>query len=121
MTTVYASLEYRGVALFVATNTHKTHPLQQNYYPHEASKGTHAEISILAKYLSREAASAVRGGSKLPGLHKCTMRVWRFRKDGSLAMAKPCVGCQRALTTYGLGVILYTDDQGKWINFYECF
>ena len=38
---------------------------------------------------------AVRGGTDLPKLKNCVLRVWRFLANGQLGLAKPCVGCQK--------------------------
>jgi len=114
MITVYARLEYRGTVLVVTHNSHKTHPLQAKYYPHKNARGLHAEIAVLAQYLSRQTAARVRNVKLLPPLGKCALRVWRFRKDGTLALAKPCSGCQAAIAYYELGEVLYTNNKGIW-------
>ena len=42
--------------------------------------------------------------------------VIRLKKDGSLAMARPCANCERRLRLAGVGVIWYSDDRGEVVR-----
>jgi len=41
-----------------------------------------------------------------------TVIVMRFRKDGSLGIAKPCVDCHRLLDNYGVKNVYYSINDG---------
>lgn len=43
-----------------------------------------------------------------------TVNVIRFKKDGTITMAKPCDHCQRFLKEHGVRKVRYTNWQGEW-------
>ena len=51
-------------------------------------------------------------GVSLDDLEGATAYVYRELKDGSLALAKPCKFCQRALKEAGIHVCYFTCDKG---------
>jgi len=42
------------------------------------------------------------------------IHVIRFKKDGSVTMAKPCIHCQKFLRQYGVKKVYYTNWKGHW-------
>jgi deoxycytidylate deaminase len=42
-----------------------------------------------------------------------TLIVYRFKKDGSPTMAKPCSDCRRMIITCGIKKVTYTDWEGN--------
>ncbi len=42
------------------------------------------------------------------------IHVVRFKKNGDMTMAKPCVYCQKFLKQYGIKKVHYTDWDGNW-------
>lgn len=50
---------------------------------------------------------------KRMGLVDIHITVMRFRKDGTLGMAKPCSGCEALLNASEVDHVYYTDSYGK--------
>jgi len=88
----------RGNVLSIGTNSYiKTHPLQAKYAAqvHEPMKVfLHAEIHAITRCRDLETA------------HKIV--IFRYREDGTPAMAKPCRVCQAALAKTKIKVIEHT-------------
>lgn len=83
----------RGKILGVGSNTRKTHPLSRATY-----QTTHAEVAAIA--------------SAKDSLQGATLYVVRILRDGSVAMSKPCPGCQALAESVGIKTIIYTTDCG---------
>ena len=80
----------------VGTNTMKTHPRFIRMYPDGSHAAhMHAEMDVLR---------FAQPGDEL--------EVMRFRKDGSLAMSKPCRFCQLHILASGIRRVFYTDEHG---------
>ncbi len=111
--TLYASLSHKNRILFSTQNNRsKSHPLQSKYYPHSNAAGIHAEVGCLIKYVNRQLAHQARGGRCLPHLRDCVLHVWRYTKDGQLALAKPCSGCELAIREFRVGQVFYSSKEG---------
>lgn len=88
----------RGRVLSVGQNSYvKTHPLQAQHAikagePHRVF--LHAEVHAIAK--CRDLSKA----------H--TMKIFRFREDGSPALARPCRVCSSAIKAAGIEVVEHT-------------
>lgn len=79
-------------------NTEKTHPLISKEFPY---KRLHAEIHCLLK-APRE---------KISQSH---MYVFRFTKDGNLAISKPCIACMKVIKKFGVKHITYSLNSRKF-------
>jgi len=73
----------------------RTPPLAAKYSKNGMAICLHAEVAALAN-----ARQSVEG---------LTMYVARVMKDGSTALAKPCLGCARAIVEFGLGDVMWTE------------
>jgi tRNA(Arg) A34 adenosine deaminase TadA len=88
----------RGTVLSLGKNSyHKTHPLQAHYAvvagePHKMF--LHAEIDAIIKC------------QDLTRAHKLV--VFRYREDGSPALARPCRVCQAAIQKTPIKIIEHT-------------
>lgn len=76
----------------------KTHPFTHTFFEH---RRRHAEFRCLKK-----APSSRVDGS--------TMFVWRFLRNGSLAMAKPCPMCTEMMQEKGVKRVIYSIASGKF-------
>lgn len=83
----------------VGLNQNKTHPLQAKFQRHPEAVYLHAEIAALA---------AVRGSCE--GL---TMYVARVGAHGEPRLAKPCWACQRAIMSFGLKGVYWSETEPK--------
>lgn len=95
----------KGKLLSVGHNSYiKTHPLQ-SYFANKVGDPlrlfVHAELDALIKAKH--------------DVYK--MLVLRLRKDGSLALSKPCKICTLALRHYGVQYVEYTDNTGKILRY----
>jgi deoxycytidylate deaminase len=75
-------------------NKIKTHPKAKTPY-----RQLHAEITAILAADKRD-------------LRGCEVYTFREHKDGTLAIAKPCVHCQMALAEVGIGKAHFTTDGG---------
>jgi tRNA(Arg) A34 adenosine deaminase TadA len=85
----------------VGWNSRKSDPLAAKYGRHPDAIYPHAELAAIK--------NALRDRNIQPSqLQDCTMYVARVKRDGTPAMAKPCVGCQRAIQEFGIGDVQWT-------------
>lgn len=96
-----------GAAIFkkndlvsIGFNSYKTHSRYNKIHSYENNQTfvLHAEMSAILK-----ARRDLRG---------CDIFVYREYKNGSLAMAKPCIACHAALLEVGIRYIYYTSPEG---------
>lgn len=80
--------------LSLSANKLKSHPLAKTPY-----NQLHAEIGAI---LSNDKQT----------LKGSTAYTYRQHKDGTLAMAKPCIYCQAALVEIGIKRVFFTSDNG---------
>lgn len=78
----------------VGHNSYRTHPLQKKFNPNPDKIHLHAEIMALSR-LSREDQPH-------------SIFVVRVKKGGGLGNAKPCKGCQAALSAFGVDSIYWS-------------
>ena len=93
-----AAIVWRGSSVVIATNSYKKRKAFTRYYGSmQKASCTHAEM---------EASLHVKSGDRV--------EVLRWRKDGTLAMAKPCSHCQRFLKKAGVRQVRYSNDIGEF-------
>lgn len=80
---------------------HKTHTIMQKYNVDKSwAPGLHAEVHACI-------------GVPAADLFGSDLYVARILKNGEVAMAKPCVICQKFLNDVGIRRVYYTNQQGK--------
>lgn len=95
---VVAILKRRRKVLRIGTNVSKTHPACGRQFPSgDIAHHMHAEMNVLR---------FARPGDDL--------EVMRFRKDGTPAMAKPCMYCMKQIRENGIRRIRWTNSEGIW-------
>ena len=98
---------YSGKVIAVGYNTFKTNPLQKYYNKYRFSSDpknnglVHAECMLLLRTRFLDLAWS-----------KVSIYTYREYKDGSLALARPCIACQTALEERGIINIYYTTPKG---------
>jgi len=75
----------------------KTHPLIRKY---DEFKTIHAEVHAIVKMKDKNA------------IDKATMYIYRAKRNGSLALAKPCDCCRKIMKVFGIKHIHYTTEDG---------
>lgn len=101
---IAASVVRKGEVISIGTNSYKSDPLQAKFSKNEHAIYLHAEISAIKKALKKVGVS---------DLKDCSLYVVRRKhKDGIMcdAMAKPCLGCQKAIESFGICNVFYTKD-----------
>lgn len=81
---------------FVSSGYNKivTHPLQAKFCRHEKAIYLHAEIAAIV--------------AAKKSVENMIMYVARVRRDDTPAIAKPCVGCQKALSFFKVKDVFWT-------------
>jgi len=97
-----AVLAYRNRVVAVGQNSTKSHPLAAKYSKNEKAICLHAEIDAI-----KNALKVV----DVEDLNKMTLYVARVKRTGLIGNAKPCNGCQRAIETFGIGSVVWTEDE----------
>jgi len=104
---IKAGLIYKNELLFVGTNRMKSHPFQKKFGKNEDAIYLHAEIDCIV--------NALRNDMSLDEISKSTMLVVRNKRQGKKwvdGIAKPCLGCQRAIAHFNIMNVIYTTDEG---------
>jgi len=86
----------KNQVIALGVNKKKTHPFagQNNKFAY-----IHAEIDALLQ---------LRGHD----LSRASMYVFRFHKDGTMALAKPCKSCMQAIRESGVKKVFWTTERG---------
>ncbi len=92
-----------GQQIAVGYNQYKSHPLQKQYADHPDKIYLHAEIDAIANSIR-----SYRGINGLKLLNDSTMFIFRFNKDMTLGLAKPCLGCQRAIRAFDIKTVIWS-------------
>lgn len=86
---------------FSGLNKFKTHPLAAKFQRNSKSFYLHSEIDAIV--------NAIRSGKTYSDFQDSTLYVARVKRDGSTGLAKPCVGCQRAIAHFGITNVYFTE------------
>ena len=102
-----ACIVYKNDIVSFGVNEMKSHPFQAKYGKNEDAIYLHAETSAIRnalKYISTEE------------LEKSTLYVCRVKFDDSFkrklifGLSKPCPGCERCISTFGIKNVVYSMD-----------
>ena len=104
------ALVRRNEILSFGLNTKKTHPLMFKYRKNEESIYLHAEIDAIKNALKLMSVNDIRGTD----LYVCRVKKSKPRSGVWIwGLAKPCIGCTRALIHFGIRNVYYTTDTGS--------
>lgn len=104
---------YKGVAISVAANSEKTHPLQLEYNklrsfdPNTSVNKLHAEIHALSLLVS---------SNKQIDWNKASIYIYREHKNGEKAISKPCPACYNLIKNLGIPYIYFIDEHSNYIK-----
>ena len=102
-----AAVVYKNQVITVGINRKKSHPFQARYSKNEDAIYLHAEtdtIRAALRYLSEKQLS------------KSTLYVCRIKHENGpdspiiWGLSKPCVGCQRAIATFDIKNVVYSEE-----------
>jgi hypothetical protein len=102
-------------------NRKKTHPFQKQFGSTEDHIHLHAEIGAIMQWIKfgdRVGSAHRRQYDFINEMEECDlyiMRVKRAVRGGPwvTGLSKPCLGCSRAIATFGIGHVYYTEDNAK--------
>lgn len=106
-----AAVVIRNEIVAVGFNRRKTHPFQAQFKDSEEKNFLHAEtdaINRALKYISKDE------------LRKATLYIARVKfkdnrsKHAIWAESRPCLGCQRAIDSYGIKTVIHTCDDSTY-------
>lgn len=93
------AIVHKGKILSIGLNRRKTHPLQKLFSDRPERLYIHSEIDAITKIKNKTI------------LKECDVYVLRLTKGGHIGNSKPCEGCKKALTYYGIQGIYWTEDE----------
>ena len=101
-----AGIVYRNRLVSTGVNSYKTHPLMLEYGKNEDAIFLHSEIDAIKNALR------VIPEEKL---QKCDIYILRLKrsldkKSWIHGLAKPCCGCARAIVSFGIRNVYWTED-----------
>lgn len=101
---IASGLVYRGRLVASGVARYKTHTVMLNgaYRPEQVF--LHAEADCLVR------ATKVLTPKQMAG---SVLYVVRVKLDGSLGLAKPCVGCMALIDEFGVGSVKFTVDEER--------
>lgn len=95
-----AAVIVRRNVIAIGYNSLKSHPLAARFGRHDEAIYLHAEVDAIKNALRFCRPNELAG---------CSMYVARVLKNGEPALAKPCKGCVRALATFGIEDVYWTE------------
>jgi len=95
------TLDVKGQILSIRSNSYKTHPKM-------VKLSQSAQWGTKKIFLHAEVAALVSSQNKVH-----TIIIARMRRDGSLAIARPCPICQLAIKEAKVKKIYFTNEQGE--------
>lgn len=102
---------YKGVAVSVASNTEKTHPLQteynkfRNFNPQTAVNKLHAEVHAISLIINKNI-----------DWKKASIYVYRELKNGKAVISRPCEACSQLIKDLGIKYVYYIDINGHFVK-----
>ena len=90
-------------------NQHKSHPFQKLYGKNDQCIYLHAEVEAIKNALKT---------MHVDSLSDCDLYVMRLKQASRTGptitgLSKPCIGCMRAIATFGIHNVYYTEDNKK--------
>ena len=104
---VAAALVYKNDIIAVGVNKNKTHPFQKKFSPNPEAIFLHAETDAIYNAL-RKYDTEVLLKSKL----YISRMKWTdgHKREFTQGLAKPCIGCQRAIATFDIKHVCFTKE-----------
>lgn len=104
---IAAGVVYKKHLISTGVNSYKTHPLMKQYGKNSDAIYLHAEVDAIKNALRLITQDH---------LNKCDLYIVRVKRpyDGAKnwihGLAKPCLGCCRAIETFGIKNVYYTTE-----------
>lgn len=110
---VAAAIVYRNWEPFYGVNSLKSHPFQKRFCSNENAIFLHAELEAIKNAVEMLHPELM----EYTTLYIARMKYKDQTKKGMIqGLAKPCIGCHRAIATFGIKNVCYTTDEGiEWL------
>lgn len=113
---IAAGVVYKKHLVATGVNSYKTHPMMWEFGKNQDALFLHAEVD------------AIKNSLKLitqEQLSKCDLYIVRVKKEDGKSgwqkgLAKPCKGCQRAIETFDIRRVFYTNDNNTLTTACAC-
>jgi tRNA(Arg) A34 adenosine deaminase TadA len=100
-----SAIVYRNEILGIGINSKRSHPFQKRFCRHEDAIYLHSETDALQRVIRTHGIDIL---SKC-AIYVCRMKYIDGQKDEMIrGMSKPCKGCTRALSTFGISKVYFT-------------
>lgn len=107
---IVACIYHKNRLISVGENRMKSHPFQAKFSKHKESIYLHAETDAIKNALRHISVDELAKSEMYVARMKWNSGEKNFLKQG---MAKPCAGCQMAISTFDISQVYYTlDDEG---------
>ena len=109
---IVAAIMYRNKIIAYGFNQLKTHPMAVRFGRHPEARFLHAEVSAISNCIRKYGPDILK---------KSTLFVARAKQndEGSefyWGMAKPCIGCSKAIATFKIPTVIYTTNNENEIG-----
>lgn len=105
----FAAVLTDGRREFFGWNSYRTHPLQARFGTNAKSVHIHAELSAIIQAIRYHGKQSGKHYSDITDLSNYDMFVARVIGNGSIGCAKPCSGCYRAIVSFGIRSVKWTE------------
>jgi len=104
-----AAVLHKKQIIGLGVNSYKTDPFVNRFKKNPEAIYLHAEVAAIKNALKRVSVDELK---------RCTLVVVRVKRNDRNtkyvpAMAKPCEGCQRCISEFGLKKVIYTTNRGS--------
>lgn len=103
-----AMIVHKNIPVSIGFNSYKTDPFQAKFGKNELAICLHAEINAIKKSLNILSPKELKESSLF------IARVKNYDRDTGIA--KPCIGCQKAILEFNLKHVLWTTDDKNIIG-----
>lgn len=105
---IASAVTYRGNVVAFGINQMKSHPFMIPFTKNKDAIFLHAETDAIKNALKER-----------DDLSRCSLYVLRIKKDDDrktniCGIAKPCIGCMKAISTFGIKSVKYTLDNNGY-------
>jgi len=107
-TRMAACVVYKNRVISFGLNRLKSHPFQQKFSKNSDSIYLHAETDAIKNALRFVDVDDLKKST----LYIC--RIKKISKKDCWGLSKPCSGCQKAISTFGIKNVIYSNDEGGY-------
>ena len=103
-----SAIAFKNHIVSYGVNQNKSHPFHSQFSEHDDAIFLHAETDAIKNSLRRVSEKELEKAS----LYVCRVKYTDNTPYRSLVwgLAKPCLGCQRAIATFGIENVIYSGD-----------